>query len=143
MMKEDKKLSEPQLVYKSKINRIRTFALSLIFIGFIVMYIGILVKKIPWLMVTFFILGVLFIIFSTIVYFWIGILSTRAVPIVCPSCEKPTKMLGVVDACMHCRQPLTLDKDLEGLEFDEKYNKRKYRRKLKEKRKNSSERIDK
>lgn len=142
-MKEDKKLSEPQLVYKSKINRIRTFALSLIFIGFIVMYIGILVKKIPWLMVTFFILGVLFIIFSTIVYFWIGILSTRAVPIVCPSCEKPTKMLGVVDACMHCRQPLTLDKDLEGLEFDEKYNKRKYRRKLKEKRKNSSERIDK
>lgn len=142
-MKEDKKLSEPQLVYKSKINRIRTFALSLIFIGFIVMYIGILVKKIPWLMVTFFILGVLFIIFSTIVYFWIGMLSTRAVPIVCPSCEKPTKMLGVVDACMHCRQPLTLDKDLEGLEFDEKYNKRKYRRKLKEKRKNSSERIDK
>lgn len=141
-MKEDKKLSEPQLVYKSKINRIRTFALSLIFIGFIVMYIGILVKKIPWLMVTFFILGVLFIIFSTIVYFWIGMLSTRAVPIVCPSCEKPTKMLGVVDACMHCRQPLTLDKDLEGLEFDEKYNKRKYRRKLKEKRKNSSERID-
>lgn len=142
-MKEDIKLSEPQLVYKSKINRIRTFALSLIFIGFIVMYIGILVKKIPWLMVTFFILGVLFIIFSTIVYFWIGMLSTRAVPIVCPSCEKPTKMLGVVDACMHCRQPLTLDKDLEGLEFDEKYNKRKYRRKLKEKRKNSSERIDK
>lgn len=141
-MKEDKKLSEPQLVYKSKINRIRTFALSLIFIGFIVMYIGILVKKIPWLMVTFFILGVLFIIFSTIVYFWIGMLSTRAVPIICPSCEKPTKMLGVVDACMHCRQPLTLDKDLEGLEFDEKYNKRKYRRKLKEKRKNSSERID-
>lgn len=136
-------MSEPQLVYKSKINRIRTFALSLIFIGFIVMYIGILVKKIPWLMVTFFILGVLFIIFSTIVYFWIGMLSTRAVPIVCPSCEKPTKMLGVVDACMHCRQPLTLDKDLEGLEFDEKYNKRKYRRKLKEKRNNSSERIDK
>lgn len=136
-MKEDIKLSEPQLVYKSKINRIRTFALSLIFIGFIVMYIGILVKKIPWLMVTFFILGVLFIIFSTIVYFWIGMLSTRAVPIVCPSCEKPTKMLGVVDACMHCKQPLTLDKDLEGLEFDEKYNKRKYRRKLKEKSKES------
>lgn len=130
-------LSEPKLVYTSKINKIRTFALSLIFIGFIVMYIGIMFKKIPWLMVTFFVLGVLFIIFSTIVYFWIGMLSTRAVPIICPSCEKPTKMLGVVDACMHCKQPLTLDKDLEGLEFDEKYNKRKYRRKLKEKSKES------
>lgn len=130
-------LSEPKLVYTSKINKIRTFALSLIFIGFIVMYIGIMFKKIPWLMVTFFVLGVLFIIFSTIVYFWIGMLSTRAVPIMCPSCEKPTKMLGVVDACMHCKQPLTLDKDLEGLEFDEKYNKRKYRRKLKEKSKES------
>lgn len=130
-------LSEPKLVYTSKINKIRTFALSLIFIGFIVMYIGIMFKKIPWLMVTFFVLGVLFIIFSTIVYFWIGMLSTRAVPIICPSCEKPTKMLGVVDACMHCKQPLTLDKDLEGLEFNEKYNKRKYRRKLKEKSKES------
>lgn len=136
-MKEDMQLSEPKLVYTSKINKIRTFALSLIFIGFIVMYIGIMFKKIPWLMVTFFVLGVLFIIFSTIVYFWIGMLSTRAVPIICPSCEKPTKMLGVVDACMHCKQPLTLDKDLEGLEFDEKYNKRKYRRKLKEKSKES------
>lgn len=136
-MEEDMQLSEPKLVYTSKINKIRTFALSLIFIGFIVMYIGIMFKKIPWLMVTFFVLGVLFIIFSTIVYFWIGMLSTRAVPIICPSCEKPTKMLGVVDACMHCKQPLTLDKDLEGLEFDEKYNKRKYRRKLKEKSKES------
>lgn len=136
-MKEDFTLSEPKLVYKSKINKIRTFALSLIFIGFIVMYIGIMFKKIPWLMVTFFVIGVLFIIFSSVVYFWIGMLSTRAVPIICPSCEKPTKMLGVVDACMHCKQPLTLDKDLEGLEFDEKYNKRKYRRKLKENSKQS------
>ncbi len=126
-------MSEPQLVYSSKINKIRGFALSLIFIGIIVMYGGILTKKIPWLMVTFFVLGILFIIFSTVVYFWIGLLSTRAIPIVCPSCEKPTKMLGRVDACMHCKQPLTLDKELEGKEFDEKYNSRKYRRQLKQK----------
>jgi len=126
-------LSEPQLVYSSKINKIRTFALSLIFIGMIVMYGGILTKNIPWLMVTFFVLGLLCIVFSTVVYFWIGMLSTRAVPIVCPTCEKPTKMLGRVDACMHCKQPLTLDKELEGKEFDEKYNKRKYRRQLKAK----------
>lgn len=125
-------MSEPQLVYKNKINKIRGFALSLIFIGIAVMYGGILTKNIPWLMVTFFVIGILFIIFSTIVYFWIGLLSTRAIPIICPNCEKQTKMLGRVDACMHCRQPLTLDKELEGKEFDEKYNTRKYRRQKKE-----------
>ncbi|WP_163971041.1 YgzB family protein [Oceanobacillus halotolerans] len=117
-----------QLVYSSKINKIRSFALILIFVGIIVMYGGILAKKIPWLMTIFFILGILFILFSMVVYFWIGMLSTRAVPIICPNCEKPTKMLGRVDACMHCKQPLTLDKDLEGKEFDEKYNTRRYRR---------------
>lgn len=132
-MKEEHILSEPQLVYSSKINKIRGFALILIFIGIIVMYGGILTKNIPWLMVTFFVIGILFIIFSSIVYFWIGMLSTRAIPIICPSCEKPTKMLGRVDACMHCKQPLTLDKELEGKEFDEKYNSRKYRRQLKQK----------
>ena len=126
-------MSEPQLVYSSKINKIRGFALILIFIGIIVMYGGILTKNIPWLMVTFFVIGILFIIFSSIVYFWIGMLSTRAIPIICPSCEKPTKMLGRVDACMHCKQPLTLDKELEGKEFDEKDNSRKYRRQLKQK----------
>ena len=124
-------MSEPQLVYSSKINKIRGFALILIFIGILVMYGGLLTRTIPWLMVTFFVLGILFVILSTIVYFWIGLLSTRAIPIVCPACDKPTKMLGRVDACMHCKQPLTLDKGLEGKEFDEKYNTRKYRRQLK------------
>lgn len=124
-------MSDSQLVYSSKINKIRAFALILIFVGFGVMYLGILFKKIEWLMVIFFILGVLFIILSTVIYFWIGMLSTKAIPIICPECEKPTKMLGRVDACMHCKQPLTLDQELEGKEFDEKYNKRKYRRKNK------------
>lgn len=125
-------MSEPQLVYSSKINKIRSFALALIFIGFLVMYGGILTKKIPWLMATFFVIGILFIVLSTVVYFWIGLLSTRAIPIICPTCEKPTKMLGRVDACMHCKQPLTLDKNLEGKEFDEKYNSAKYRKQLKQ-----------
>src|SRR5690625_4902505 len=121
-----------QLVYSSKINKIRSFALILIFVGFAFMYIGILAKKIEWIMFTLFIVGVLCIILSTVVYFWIGMLSTRAIPVVCTNCEKPTKMLGRVDACMHCKQPLTLDKDLEGKKFDEKYNKRSYRRKVKQ-----------
>ncbi|HLR75985.1 MAG TPA: YgzB family protein [Virgibacillus sp.] len=125
-------MSKSQLVYSSKINKIRSFALILIFVGFAFMYGGIFAKKTEWLMFLLFIIGVLFIILSTVVYFWIGMLSTRAIPVICTNCEKPTKMLGRVDACMHCKQPLTMDKELEGKEFDEKYNKRSYRRKVKQ-----------
>ncbi|MFC2949609.1 YgzB family protein [Virgibacillus sediminis] len=121
-------MAEQRLVYSSKINKIRSFALILIFAGFILMYGGLLTRNIEWLMAIFFILGLLSILFSVVVYAWIGTLSTKAVQIICPSCEKPTKMLGRVDACMHCKQPLTLDKDLEGKEFDEKYNSRRYKK---------------
>jgi len=117
-----------ELVYSSKINKIRSFALILIFVGFAFMYGGLLTKKIEWLMFLLFIIGVLSIILSTVVYFWIGMLSTKAIPIMCPNCDQPTKMLGRVDACMHCKQPLTLDKELEGKEFDEKYNTRRYKK---------------
>jgi len=110
--------------YSSKINKIRTFALSLVFIGFIIMYVGIFFRSSILLMSVFMILGVLSILLSTAVYFWIGMLSTKAVQVVCPNCEKPTKMLGRVDMCMHCREPLTLDKNLEGKEFNESYNRK-------------------
>ena|SRR5690625_515733 len=116
-------------VYKNKINRIRSFALILVFVGFGFMYGGLLLKRIEWLMLVFFALGVLSIVLSTFVYFWIGMLSTKISQVVCPSCEKPTKMLGRVDACMHCKQPLTLDKNLEGKEFDIKYNRPSYKSK--------------
>ncbi|MCW1928458.1 YgzB family protein [Bhargavaea beijingensis] len=111
--------------YKNKINRIRSFALALIFIGFVVMYFGIFFKQHPIVMIIFMILGLLCIIASTVVYFWIGMLSTKAVQVVCPSCGKETKMLGRVDMCGHCREPLTLDPELEGKEFDESYNRKK------------------
>ncbi|WP_188207328.1 YgzB family protein [Alkalibacillus aidingensis] len=114
------------LKYSSKINKIRSFALALIFAGMIIMYVGLLFRNTEWVMLIFMVLGVIAIAFSTLVYFWIGMLSTRAVPIQCPECGKPTKMLGRVDACMYCKQPLTLDKDLEGKEFDEKYNSKEY-----------------
>ncbi|MGX4670294.1 YgzB family protein [Cerasibacillus sp. JNUCC 74] len=126
-----------QIVYSSKINKIRSFALILIFAGIILMYIGILVKRIDWLMIIFFILGVLAVVLSCVVYLWIGTLSLKAVPIICPSCEKPTKMLGRVDACMHCKQPLTMDKNLEGKEFDERYNSKRYRKEIKAKKENN------
>jgi len=111
--------------YSSKINKIRTFALSLIFIGFIIMYGGIFFRNSPLLMTIFMLIGFLFIIASTVVYFWIGMLSTKTIQVVCPGCGRHTKMLGRVDMCMYCREPLTLDPELEGKEFDESYNKKK------------------
>lgn len=111
--------------YSSKINKIRTFALSLIFIGFIVMYGGIFFRSSPVIMTIFMLIGLLFIIASTVVYFWIGMLSTKTVQVVCPNCNKHTKMLGRVDMCMYCSEPLTLDPKLEGKEFDEDYNRKK------------------
>ncbi|MFE8698696.1 YgzB family protein [Cytobacillus sp. FJAT-53684] len=111
-------------MYSSKINKIRSFALALIFIGFLVMYVGIFFKESPILMTIFMFLGFLFMIASVVVYFWIGMLSTKTVQVVCPNCGKHTKILGRVDMCMYCSEPLTLDKNLEGEEFDEKYNKK-------------------
>lgn len=113
------------LKYSSKINKIRTFALVLIFVGIAIMYIGIIFRENMLLMTIFELFGFLFIIASTIVYFWIGMLSTRTIQVKCPTCEKYTKMLGRVDVCMYCNEPLTLDPTLEGKEFDEKYNSKK------------------
>ncbi|KKK36051.1 hypothetical protein WQ57_21625 [Mesobacillus campisalis] len=110
--------------YSNKINKIRTFALSLIFIGFAVMYAGIFFRTSPIIMTIFMVLGLLFIVASTVVYFWIGMLSTKTVQVICPGCGKQTKVLGRVDICMFCNEPLTLDPSLEGKEFDEKYNRK-------------------
>ncbi len=111
-------------MYSSKINKIRSFALFLIFAGFIVMYGGIYFKDHLIIASGFLLVGVFAIIASVLIYFWIGLLSTKATQIVCPSCNKVTKMLGKVDICMHCRESLTLDKRLEGKNFDEAYNRR-------------------
>lgn len=110
--------------YKNKINRIRTIALALVFLGVVIMYVGIFFRKYEIIMLIFMFLGVLAIIASTIIYAWIGSLSTRAAQIICPNCGGQTKMLGRVDMCGHCREPLTLDPELEGKEFDVAYNRR-------------------
>lgn len=107
----------------NKINKIRTFALLLVFIGIVIMYIGIFFPS-PLLMSSTMALGFLCVIGSTVVYFWIGMLSTKTVQVTCPECNKTTKMLGRVDACSFCSAPLTLDPALEGKDFDEKYNKK-------------------
>lgn len=70
------------------------------------------------------IVGFLFIMFSVGIYFWIGMLSTKTVQVICPNCKKPTKVLGRVDMCMNCKEALTLDPHLAGKEFDPKYNRK-------------------
>ncbi|PRO65514.1 YgzB family protein [Alkalicoccus urumqiensis] len=113
------------LNFTSKINKIRTFALVLIFGGIIIMYLGLFFRNQPIIMTLFMLLGFLAIIASTVIYFWIGMLSSKAVKVNCPECGLQTKMLGRVDACMHCNEPLTLDPDLEGKEFNQAYNSKK------------------
>ncbi len=107
---------------KNKINRIRSFALSLVFIGVVIMYAGIFFRKYEIVMLLFMVIGMLAVISSAIVYAWIGSLSTRAAQVVCPNCGGLTKMIGRVDMCGHCREPLTMDRSLEGKEFDDAYN---------------------
>ena len=84
--------------YKNKINRIRSFALSLIFIGVIVMYIGLFFRKYEIIMLLFMVLGVLAILASVVVYAWIGTLSTRAIQIICPNCGKETTCVATVES---------------------------------------------
>jgi hypothetical protein len=111
--------------FKNKINKIRSFALALIFIGFVIMYGAIFFRENQLLVIIFMTLGLLSIIGSTVVYGWIGLLSTRAVQVECPNCKKHTKVLGRVDMCMYCNEPLTLDPTLVGKEFDQSYNSKK------------------
>jgi len=122
-----RKVKGMSIKYSNKINKIRTFALSLVFIGLFIAYLGVFFRENILVMTIFMMIGFFAVIASTVVYFWIGMLSTKTVQVICPSCSKPTKILGRVDACMHCNQPLTLDQRLEGKEFDEKYNRKGYK----------------
>lgn len=109
---------------QSKINKFRSFALILVFFGIAIMYLAICFKNHPIIMTIFMLLGFIAVLVSSTVYLWVGIISTKTVQVVCPSCGKPTKVLGRVDLCMFCNEPLTVDPALEGKPFDPKYNKK-------------------
>lgn len=97
---------------KNKINVIRTIALALVFAGIIVTY-GSFLTNSALISGIFMFLGLFMVLLSTVIYFWIGFISsTRAVYVSCPNCEKTTKVLGKIDNCTHCNQKLTLDKKL-------------------------------
>ncbi len=116
----------------NKILRIRGYALAMIFAGMIIMYLGIFFREIAWLMLLFLVLGIIPILLSFVIYFWIGMISARAVTVECPNCGGYTKILGTVDYCQHCKEPLTLDKDLEGEVFDNDMNVKHRREKIKQ-----------
>ena len=116
----------------NKILRIRGYALAMIFAGMIIMYLGIFFRETAWLMLIFLVIGIIPILLSFVIYFWIGMISARAVTVECPNCGGYTKILGTVDYCQHCKEPLTLDKDLEGEVFDNDMNVKHRREKIKQ-----------
>lgn len=125
----------------SKINRMRTWALSIIFMAMIVMYIGAAIfyfSHSKLLFSLFLLIGTLLFLFSFVMYFWIGMLSTRTVQVRCPNCEHYTKMLGRADICANCNQPLTLDPSLEGKAFNQDYNNKRKSKALEEQNKNGN-----
>jgi hypothetical protein len=94
------------MLLSGKLNKIRTFALLLIFISFGIMYLGFVW---PNYMAIFLAIGMLFTCVSVGIYFWIGIVSTQSIQVICPVCEKGTKILGKRDQCMFCSAVLSLD----------------------------------
>lgn len=81
----------------------------MIFMGMGIMYLGFIW---PAAMMVFFVLGLFGVASSVVIYFWVGILSTQALQVECPECERTTKVLGKMDRCMHCGAHLTMDRSL-------------------------------
>lgn len=106
------------MLFSGKLNKLRTLALGMVFIGIIIMYIGYaafagflgsLFAQNTIIMTIFLIFGFLCIMGSSVMYMWLGMVSTKATQVYCPSCSKVTKVVGVRDECMFCKQPLSLD----------------------------------
>ena len=106
------------MLFSGKLNKLRTLALGLVFIGVIIMYVGyagfvgflgsLFVHNMTILAI-FLILGFLCIIGSSSMYMWLGVISTKAVQVYCPKCGRVTKVIGLRDECMFCKQKLSLD----------------------------------
>lgn len=94
------------MLLASKLNKLRTIALALVFLGVLVMYLGFIWPKV---MIFFFVLGIVVMFSSFGIYFWAGILTTQAAKVQCPKCGKVTKILGMTDQCMYCGTTLSLD----------------------------------
>ena len=96
-----------------KLNRLRNIAIGLIFLGFLLMYIGVLVS-VQWLLPVMLVIGTIMILISVFIYLRVGAMSMKIPTVQCPHCEKYTKVMGVEDGCMRCNTPLRLEMDEEG-----------------------------
>ena len=99
---------------QAKINAFRLYGMVFTLIGLGIMVLGtggILLFGNPGKIVAaiFLVLGLISMMVSMVIYFWAGMLSTSARIIVCPECNRQTKILGTTDRCMFCTTILTLD----------------------------------
>lgn len=99
---------------QAKINAFRLYGLVFTLLGLGIMVFGtggiILFGQVGKIAAAIFlVLGLISMVVSMGIYFWAGMLSTSAHMLVCPECDKQTKMLGKTDRCMFCRTILTLD----------------------------------
>ncbi|HJV45574.1 MAG TPA: DUF2614 family zinc ribbon-containing protein [Bacillota bacterium] len=106
------------MLFSGKLNKLRNVAMLICFFGIGVMYVGYagfagflgsFFNHSTIFMSVFLVLGLLFIFGSAIFYMFIGMLSSKALQVECPSCKKVTKMVGKVDDCMYCKQTISVD----------------------------------
>lgn len=99
---------------QAKINAFRLYGLTFTLLGLGIMVLGtggiVIFGNVGKIIAAIFlVLGLISMVVSMAIYFWAGMLSTSAYMLVCPECNKQTKMLGKTDRCMFCRTILTLD----------------------------------
>ncbi|WP_010277351.1 DUF2614 family zinc ribbon-containing protein [Paenibacillus senegalensis] len=103
------------ILKSSKINEFRLWGLLLTMFGLGLMIVGSIGIVYDWGLVgrifaaVFLVLGLISILGSMAVYFWAGMMSTSAVSIRCPECNRMTKMIGKTDRCMFCKTILSTD----------------------------------
>lgn len=109
----------------SKVNEFRLWGLVLTMVGMGVMILGTAGivfwgQKAQWIAAIFLILGLITMLGSMAIYFWAGVLSTSAIVIQCPECDRQTKVLGKTDRCMFCKSILTLDPSYAAKQTEER-----------------------
>ncbi|GIP35482.1 DUF2614 family zinc ribbon-containing protein [Paenibacillus sp. J2TS4] len=103
------------ILRSSKVNEFRLWGLLLTMFGLVLMIVGCAGIVFNWgvagriIAAIFLVLGLISILGSMAIYFWAGMMSTSAVVIECPECNRITKMIGKTDRCMFCRTILSFD----------------------------------
>lgn len=104
-----KMIREALEVLGLKLNRLRSLALGLLFLAFIIMYLSsysTLATASRFLLPIGLIMGTTILLASVAIYFRLGVISKRLPQVECPHCGRLTKMLAKKDGCMHCQQQL-------------------------------------